>query len=51
MDELRHPNLFFTVVLPIAVIVIGGLIALALATRPRASESPHNPGGDPWDQH
>jgi hypothetical protein len=49
--ELTQPNLFFTLVLPVVLIVVVGLIGLALATRPHQNqENPLNPGGSPWKQ-
>lgn len=45
------PDPFLCLILPIVIIVAGGIAGLAgfLRTNPRSNtEHPHNPGGAPW---
>lgn len=47
------PDLFFCLVLPIAIVIVGGIAGIVafLRMNPATSnEHPHNPGGDPWGQ-
>lgn len=47
------PDPLFCLVLPIAVIILGGIAGIVGFLRMNPStnkQQPHNPGGDPWGQ-